>query len=165
MTTIYFTTIDKQYGFRSKHNTTIALFDFITEAQNLLDTGSKTAAIFIDLSKAFDTVDIAILIHKLQEIGIGGVVLRWFQSYLSGRSQYVSINESCSTTKNIRYGVPQGSVLGLLLFLIYINNIKDLGLDGSVFMYADDIALLYGGESYESLENVINRDMKKLSKW
>lgn len=93
------------------------------------------------------------------------MVLRWFKTYLTERSQYVSVNTSKSSTRRMMYGIPQGSVLGPVLFIVNINSIKDLGLDRSVFMYADDIALLYHSESYNELENLMNRDMKKLNQW
>lgn len=159
------TLYDKQYGFRRKRNTNLALFDFLVQTQKYLDKSKKVGAIFIDLSKAFDTVDIVILLDKLKLIGIGGAVLKWFEDYLTGRSQYVEINNEKSSVKPIKYGVPQGSVIGPLLFLIYINNIKDIGLCADVYMYADDIVLLYNCENYFDLEADINRDLLSFNTW
>lgn len=155
----------RQYGFRSKRNTNIALLDFMSETQDHLDKSRKVGAVFIDLSKAFDTVDINILTHKIELLGIRGTALNWCKSYLMDRNQFVSINNERSQTLPINYGVPQGSVLGPLFFLIYINSIKDIGLNGSVFMYADDIVLLFNCENYDELETSMNIDLAKLNKW
>lgn len=159
------TLYDKQYGFRTKRNTNVALFDFLVQTQKYLDKSKKVGAVFIDLSKAFDTVDISILLDKLQLIGIGGTVLNWFNNYLTGRTQYVEINNERSSTKPIKFGVPQGSVIGPLLFLIYINSIKNIGLYADVYMYADDIVLLYNAEDYIDLEADINRDLLSFNIW
>ena len=109
-----------QFGFRAAHSTTHALNDLTEDIRKAIDNNSFSVGVFIDLQKAFDTVDHDILIKKLDHYGIRGSANAWFKSYLSDRKQYVTINGVDSELKSMKYGVPQGSVLGPLLFLIYI---------------------------------------------
>ena len=112
-----------QYGFRAKHSTEHALINFIELTKSYLDNGSYVCGIFVDLQKAFDTVDHQILINKLSHYGIRGIANDWLSSFLTNRQQYVSISGFYSSTKQILCGVPQGSTLGPLLFLLYINDL------------------------------------------
>ena len=105
-----------QFGFREKHSTNHALISITEKIREALDNNNFACGIFIDLQKAFHMVDHNILIQKLNHYGIRGVANNWFNSYLSNRTQFVSINGFQSKTKNISIGVPQGSVLGPLLF-------------------------------------------------
>ena len=107
-----------QYGFRKFHSTDLALLDLVDKISNALAKKEHVISVFMDLSKAFDTLDHAILISKLEaHYGIRGTALNWFKSYLYGRLQFTCINSVCSRTQRIKYGVPQGSILGPLLFL------------------------------------------------
>ena len=114
---------DLQFGFRNKHSTNHALLSFTEDIRNALDNNSFAIGVFIDLEKTFYTVDHEILLHKLNHYGIRGIANNWFKSYLSDRRQYVSINGVNSNEVTMQFGVPQGSVIGTLLFLIYINDL------------------------------------------
>ena len=108
-----------QYGFRSAHSTQHAILDIINQIQNNMEKSMFSCAVFIDLKKAFNTVNHSILLDKLQFYGITGIIHEWFSSYLNGRTQTTQIGDSISDKEKIVCEVPQGSVLGPLLFLIY----------------------------------------------
>ena len=110
---------------------------------NALDNGSFACGVSIDLQKTFDTVNHDILLSKLNNYGIRGVAFDWFKSYLSDRTQYVTINNERSEIQTIKYGVPLGSILGPLLFLIYINDLSQSIKNSKIHHFADDINLLY----------------------
>ena len=111
--------------------------------------------VFVDLQKAFDTVNHDILIEKLNYYGIRGIANSWFRSYLNNRKQYVSINGFSSKTLNTTHGVPQGSVLGLLLFLLYINDLHVSIKHSNVYHFADDTSLLHINDSSEKTKENI----------
>ena len=129
---------DSQFGFRQKHSTTHAVLYFINHIASAIDDHCHTLGIFLDLSKAFDTIDHEILLYKLSHYGIRGKALEWFRSYLSGRNQFVSINGTNSVKKEITCGVPQGSLLGPLLFILYINDFQNSSDVLSFILFADD---------------------------
>ena len=128
----YFTTnkllYTHQYGFRPDHSTELAALELTDQIFSLLDQGKHPFAIFIDLSKAFDTINHTILLHKLQHYGITGIELQWFSSYLTERTQFTRYKNTDSSANQITTGVPQGSILGPLLFLIYMNDIQHASL-------------------------------------
>ena len=127
-----------QSGFRSLHSTATALLKCTNDWYSSLDVGKHVGVIFVDLKKAFDTVDHKILVQKLAHYGIHSSELMWFKSYLSNRSQFTRVNGVDSKVQNIDIGVPQGSCLGPLLFLLYINDLPKITNNAKVYMYADD---------------------------
>ena len=128
----------KQFGFRKNNSTIDALIKITDKIRESVDKGKYGCGIFIDLRKAFDTVNHNILLLKMEHYGVRGPSLQWFRSYLSERKQYVYINGECSELKQISCGVPQGSVLGPLLFLIYINDLPNISKKLELYLFADD---------------------------
>ena len=151
----------EQFGFRKSHSTIHPLTLFINQISESLNKKEHAIAIFCDLKKAFDTVDFEILLTKLHNIGARGTELLWFQDYLCNRKQYVSINGANSYLRKILFGVPQGSILGPLLFLIYIN---DLSKCSSLYksLFADDTKLVASGPELVSLVNHVNSEFQKI---
>ena len=112
-----------QFGFRQKHSTQQAIITLVDKITKSLDSGDIVIGVFLDLKKAFDTVNHKILFKKLFAYGIRGNILKWFESYLPNRSQFIMYDNIQSETRSIKCGVPQGSILGPLLFIIYMNDI------------------------------------------
>ena len=156
---------DKQYGFRENHSTALALLDLTDKISRQIDEKKHSLGIFIDLSKAFDTLDHHILIRKLEYLGIRGLALQWFESYLSNRTQFVNINKTASARLFIRCGVPQGSILGPLLFILYINDITNVSTDVYLIMFADDTNIFLHDKDIQHLENKANSELNKFSDW
>ena len=131
----------------------------------LLFSLSSLSGIFIDLRKAFATVNHSILLNKLKHYGIRDTSFNWFNSYLSNRKQYVFLNGETSQLRNITCGVPQGSVLGPLLFLIYINDLPNISKILNFYLFADDTNIYFEAETPEKLERVVNKELKELHIW
>jgi hypothetical protein len=156
---------DRQFCFRKGFSTSHALLSITERIRQALDKGQFACGIFVDLQKAFDTVDHKILIHKLSHYGVRGVANHWFESYLTGRSQFVSVSDKKSFPKSILHGVPQGSVLGPLLFLLYINDLHNAIIYSDVYLFADDTHILHINKSLDSLNKKLNVDLKLLCNW
>ena len=156
---------NKQFGFRNKHSTNHALISLTESIRNNIDDGNFTCGVFIDLQKAFDTVDHKILLSKLHHCGIRGLANSWFKSYLQNRTQSVCVSGILSPPNVMKYGVPQGSVLGPLLFLIYINDLANAIIYSTVFHFADDTSLTCSSSSLKSIKKQMNIDLKLLHHW
>ena len=156
---------EHQYGFRKKHSTTHALINITEKIRNALDNKNYAIGVFVDFQKAFDTVDHDILLDKLDRYGISGQTNNWFRSYLRNRKQMVSILGFDSNQRTLTHGVPQGSVLGPLLFLLYINDLNRAIKSSTVFHFADDTNLLLVGTCLAKVQKQINDDLKKLYQW
>ena len=156
---------ESQFGFQKGRSTTHSLIEIVENIRDCIDTSMYGCGIFIDLKKAFDTVNHDILITKLEHYGVRGRSLDWFTSYLKDRSQYTSCNNARSEIKTISCGVPQGSVLGPLLFLIYINDLPNISNKLKFYLFADDTNIFYQCTNLDELQNVLNRELKKLTTW
>ena len=126
-----------------------------------MDNGLVNGVTFLDLKKAFDTVDHTILIHKLKALGVSEFCLSWFQSYLTSRFQRTVIGQATFCNRRISIGVPQGSILGPLLFSIYINDLPTCLKHTSVTLFADDTALYRSTE----LQQILNEDLASVAEW
>lgn len=156
---------ENQLGFIEGKSTEDALVKVLTELQNGLNDNRSTAGVFIDITKAFDCVDHQILLEKLSISGVRGIPLQWFKSYLSERKQRVRVGNCVSEPLTVKYGVPQGSVLGPILFLVYINDLCEGKLNGKITAFADDTALTYCTKPPDNLTNQIQADLNILKYW
>ena len=155
-----------QYGFRPKHNTSHSLIHFLDKIYSALNSPQPeySSAVFLDLKKAFDCVDINILLKKLNHYGFRGISQSWFFNYLNGRTQFVSVNGKNSSLKTILCGVPQGSVLGPILFLLYINDLPN-ATNFFSSLFADDTFFLKSSPNLDTLMNETNDELEKASRW
>ena len=153
-----------QSGFRSNHSTNTTLIDVTEYILNNMNEGKVTGAIFLDLKKAFDTVSHKLLLKKLNSYGITGNSLQWFKSYLEDRSQAVNINSTLSDFRHINIGIPQGSILGPLLFIVFVNSLPD-SVKSKCVMYADDTTLLTSSSDPLTLETDLKRSLDMVANW
>ena len=154
-----------QFGFRPNMSTSDALLKLTEVITNEMDKANYTVGVFIDLKKAFDTIDHEILLKKLECYGIRGVAANWLKSYLTNRVQIVTVNNITSESANIKCGVPQGSILGPSLFLLYINDIYCVSTLLNCILFADDTNLIYSGKDLNRVCEIVSHELNKLSKW
>jgi len=167
----YFTTNDLlsqcQSGFRPLHSTTTALIDVNDYLLSNIDNGYITGALFLDFKRAFDSVNHSILLNKLEKYGICGSELAWFTNYLSDRNQCVFYKVKLSSFRKVKMGIPQGSILGPLLFVVFINDMCDLLYSDQtkLSLYADDAALFCKVRDYLSVQTKLQTELNRVMQW
>ena len=154
-----------QFGFRPNHSCETALLCMVDEWAMNVDNGKINGVAVVDLRRAFDLVDHIILLQLLADCGSSEKSIQWFQSYLSNREQFVSIQNEKSGVRNVSAGVPQGSILGPLLFTLMINNLPKAVSNGTVYMYADDTTITVSGNSKQEIEDKLNLVLKEVYDW
>ena len=154
-----------QFGFQKNKSTSLAVLDVYSKLIEAIENGKYSCSVFLDFAKAFDTINHEILLKKLEYYGIRGLANKWFKSYLSNRFQKVKISNTYSEEREIKCGVPQGSVLGPILFLIYINDIKKSSTILKFHLFADDTSTLFSHKSLQVIEQTYNAELFKVSQW
>ena len=157
---------DCQFGFRKNRSTKLATMLFCDKIRKHVDNGNMVGSLFLDLTKAFDTIGHGVLLEKLILYGVGGSELSWLKDYLFHRSHFVEINNVVSETHFITSGVPQGSILGPLLFIIFFNDLEEnVGTNCEIFQYADDTVVLFADKNVQHIENVLNKSMEQIGQY
>lgn len=155
----------KQGGFRPGHSITLMAASFITDVLKSANFGQFTSAVFVDLRKAFDTIDHSILLRKLWSYGVRNKGQEWFKSYLTSRTQRTMVNGIYSDFLTITHGVPQGSVLGPVLFILYINDIINVISEPSIYLYADDTVIFTSGNDSTVVQSHLQNLVDKFTEW
>lgn len=154
-----------QYGFRSGRSTSMALLQLTEELTCALDSKLSTVGVFIDLKKAFDTIDHHLLLKKLEYYEFRGIVHKWLTSHLSNRKQYVQVGNINSNTRDMGCGVPQGSILGPKLLILYINDICSVSQIMKFVLFADDTNIFCSHRDISTLCTLVSTELQKLSIW
>ena len=156
---------DRQFGFRPNHSCETALLCMVDQWAQNVDHGYVNGVVFIDMRKAFDAVNHTILLVKLKRAGCSERSVKWFSSYLGGRSQFVTIKGKKSSTRSLSYGVPQGSVLAPLLFSLFINDLPTSIHTGEMFLFADDATLSVQGKTMIDIQSKMNNALEEVYLW
>lgn len=143
----------------------MAVMALVEDVAAAIDHKDLTVSVFIDLSKAFDTIDHKLLLKKMQKYGFRGIAYDWLGSYLSNREQYVHINNIDSKPIQITFGVPQGSILGPKLFILYMNDVCEILDKANCILYADDTSIYCSGNDLQQLQSQIDKELTVLKKW
>src|SRR6267154_2747293 len=154
-----------QFGFRKNHSTKLAVLEVADLCYANLDNNSYTLGLFIDIQKAFDSIDVNILLTKLYSYGIRGIMYDWLKDYLCDRMQYTFVNGVKSSTDKINIGVPQGSVLGPLLFLIYVNDMHAATPETTPKLFADDTNIFLAANNLSELALKANVCLDNIYQW
>lgn len=156
---------ERQFGFQENKCTQDAISHLVSKIYKFLDESKPCLCVFLDLAKAFDTVSHPQLFDTLEDYGFRGPVHKLLKNYMTQRKQVVKINSAVSEEHIVQYGVPQGTVLGPLLFIIYMNNLLNQKSRGTIISFADDTAILYVAEKWQDLKTLAEEDMKNIKKW
>ena len=154
-----------QFGFQKGLSTYMPLLKLQDMVINGFENNMLTCGIYLDLKKAFDTVDHSILLNKLKAYGISGTFIDMITSYLSNRFQCVEFSAIRSTLQPIKIGVPQGSILGPLLFILFVNDFPEVSTKFTSLLYADDTAILFQSKTNEALQHLLNEELPKVDQW
>ena len=147
------------------HCTSLSCIHLINKIASAIDRHETTAGVFLDLSKAFDTIDHQILFGKLEHYGIRGLALEWIKSYFSCRQQFVQFNSTCSSKQTIKCGVPQGSILGPLFFILHINDLPHASQLTQPLLFADDTSIFYSHSDPKRVQSVLNDELCNYDIW
>lgn len=156
---------ESQHGFQHGHSTLMSLLSVHDTIAAAIDRKEYAIGIFLDVAKAFDSVNHDILLLKLENLGIRGVTLAWFRSYLTGRYQQVKCNNHLSSLNLVKHGVPQGSILGPLLFLLFVNDLPNASSALHFYLFADDTNIFASNKSYEKLVQQLNLELVHVNDW
>ena len=156
---------ENQYGFQCGKSTESTLTEIMEEISAAIDNKMSTIGVFIDVKKAFDTINHSVLIDKLEHYGVRGTAKKWIMNYLSGRQQYVHIDNVHSGFKKVMHGIPQGSILGPRLFITYINDMCNASSFLKYILFADDTTIFRAGNDIKLLNKEVNQELIALSQW